>query len=47
MTSAIVGVNYWATRHMRVGVNYAYYALPSTSAVQSLHELSVRFGVQF
>ena len=47
VTSTTVGVNYWATRHMRVGVNYAYYALPSTSAVQSLHELSARFGVQF
>jgi hypothetical protein len=47
VTAGILGVNYWATRHMRVGVNYAYYALPSTSAVQSLHELSARFGVQF
>jgi hypothetical protein len=47
VTSASLGMNYWATRHMRVGVNYGYYSLPKTSAVSELHEVSTRFGVQF
>lgn len=34
VTSFMIGVNYWATRHMRVGLNYGYYALPWTSPVQ-------------
>jgi phosphate-selective porin len=47
VTSFMLGVNYWATRHLRVGVNYGYYALPATAAITSLHEVSARVGVQF
>jgi hypothetical protein len=25
------GVNYWATKHLRVGLNYSYYAFPSSA----------------
>jgi len=47
VSSFTLGVNYWATRHLRVSVNYGYYALPSSSAISSLHEVSARVGVQF
>jgi phosphate-selective porin len=26
-----LGVNYWATKHLRVGVNYSYYVFPSSA----------------
>ena len=42
-----LGVNYWATRHLRVGVNYGYYALPAHATLSSLNEVSARVGVQF
>jgi hypothetical protein len=45
--SFTLGVSYWATRHLRVSVNYGYYDLPGRSAVPTLHELSGRVGVQF
>jgi hypothetical protein len=47
VTSFALGVNYWATRHVRVSPNYTYYALPSRSPVSTLHEVSARVGVQF
>ena len=47
VTSFTAGVNYWATRHLRVSVNYGYYDLPTRSAVSQLHEVSARVGVQF
>jgi phosphate-selective porin len=47
VTSFTLGVNYWATRHLRVSVNYGYYDLPAHSALTSLHEVSGRVGVQF
>jgi hypothetical protein len=47
VTSFTVGANYWATRHLRVSVNYGYYDLPSRSPVTTLHEVSGRVGVQF
>jgi phosphate-selective porin len=47
VTSLTLGVNYWATRHLRVSVNYGYYALPVHSALTSLNEVSARVGVQF
>ena len=47
VTSFNLGVNYWATRHLRVSVNYGYYDLPSRSAVATLHEVSARVGIQF
>ena len=70
-----LGVNYWATRHLRVALNYGYYVFPNSAPVgaqgawqraispaqtlakgiddtarlggHDLHEVSVRFGVQF
>ncbi len=47
VTSFTLGVNYWATRHLRVSVNYGYYDLPTRSALATLHEVSARVGVQF
>ncbi len=47
VTSFTLGVNYWATRHLRVSVNYGYYALPTHSLLSTLHEVSARVGVQF
>jgi hypothetical protein len=47
VTSFTLGVNYWATRHLRVSVNYGYYDLPTHSALATLHEVSARVGVQF
>jgi phosphate-selective porin len=47
VTSFTLGANYWATRHLRVSLNYAYYDLPSHATLSSLHELSARAGVQF
>lgn len=47
VTSFTLGVNYWATRHLRVSVNYGYYSLPARSALSELHEVSARVGVQF
>ncbi len=47
LTSFTLGANYWATRHLRVGVNYAYYSLPRRSLLTEAHELSARVGVQF
>jgi hypothetical protein len=47
VTSFTLGVNYWATRHMRVSVNYGYYDLPTRSPLATLNELSARVGVQF
>jgi Phosphate-selective porin O and P len=47
VTSFTLGANYWATRHLRVSVNYAYYDLPAHSALTELHEVSSRVGVQF
>ena len=47
VTSFALGVNYWATRHLRVGLNYTYYALPTHAPVSPLHEVSARVGVQF
>jgi hypothetical protein len=47
VTSFALGVNYWATRHLRVSGNYAYYDLPAHALVPSLHEVSARVGVQF
>ena len=47
VSSFTLGVNYWATRHLRVSVNYGYYALPARSALSTLHEVSARVGVQF
>jgi hypothetical protein len=26
-----LGINYWATKHLRVGVNYTYYAFPGSA----------------
>ncbi|MGH7270601.1 MAG: porin, partial [Polyangiaceae bacterium] len=45
VTAIEVGANYWATSHLRVGVNYAYYAFPGVG--RPLSELSSRVGVQF
>lgn len=45
--SFTLGVNYWATRHLRVSVNYGHYDLPTHSALSELHEVSARVGVQF
>jgi hypothetical protein len=28
-----LGINYWATKHMRVGLNYSYYVFPSSAPV--------------
>ena len=36
VTALTLGVNYWATRHLRVSVNYGYYDLPSRSAVAAM-----------
>jgi len=47
VTSLALGVNYWATRHLRVSVNYGYYDLPAHSGLSQLHEVSARVGVQF
>jgi Phosphate-selective porin O and P len=47
VSSFMLGINYWATRHLRVSLDYGYYALPSSSALSSLHEVSARVGVQF
>ncbi|HEX8792233.1 MAG TPA: porin [Polyangiaceae bacterium] len=47
VTSFALGVNYWATRHLRVSANYTYYDLPAHALVSSLHEVSARVGVQF
>ncbi len=47
VTSFALGVNYWATRHLRVSANYTYYDLPTHALVSSLHEVSARVGVQF
>jgi hypothetical protein len=47
VTSFTLGANYWATRHLRVSVNYGYYALPAHSLLSTLHEVSARVGVQF
>ena len=48
LTSISLGVNYWATRHVRVSSNYVAYMLPpSTSLGRTLHEMSFRVGVQF
>jgi hypothetical protein len=79
---ATVGLNYWATRHLRVAINYSYYVFPGSEPVtpstpggpvqgpgqramapaqmlargeddpardhgHDLHEVSLRFGVQF
>jgi phosphate-selective porin len=46
VTSFTLGVNYWATRHLRVSLNYAFYA-PNRATVPNLNELSTRVGVQF
>ena len=47
VTAVTLGLNYWATRHLRVGLNYEYYSLPAHSALSELHEVSARVGVQF
>ncbi len=82
MTSLSLGMNYWATRHVRVSFNYVTYLFPDSAPLgatatggpvqsanqravgpaqglskgaddrardggHSLHELSLRFGVQF
>lgn len=47
VTSVTLGFNYWATRHLRVSVNYGYYALPTHSTLSNLNEVSARVGVQF
>jgi len=47
VTSFTLGANYWATRHLRVSLNYAYYDLPTRATLSTLHELSARAGVQF
>jgi phosphate-selective porin len=47
VTSFTLGLNYWATRHLRVSLNYGYYDLPTQSVVAQLHEVSGRVGVQF
>ena len=47
VTSVTLGANYWATRHLRVSVDYGYYDLPTHSALSTLHEVSARVGVQF
>ena len=47
VTSFTLGANYWATRHLRVGLNYGYYSLPRGSLLSQLHEVSARVGVQF
>jgi hypothetical protein len=31
VSSVAFGVNYWATRHLRVGLNYSYYAFPESA----------------
>ncbi len=31
MWSLAFGVNYWATRHLRVGLNYTYYDFPDSA----------------
>jgi hypothetical protein len=31
MWSLALGLNFWATRHLRVGVNYTYYVFPSSA----------------
>jgi phosphate-selective porin len=47
VTSVTLGVSYWATRHLRVSVNYGYYAMPNRATVPNLNEVSTRVGVQF
>jgi hypothetical protein len=47
VTSVALGLNYYATRHLRVSLNYGYYDLPVRSALSSLNELTARVGVQF
>jgi len=47
VSSFALGVNYWATRHLRVSANYVFYDLPAHALVSSLHEVSARVGVQF
>src|SRR5207248_2839427 len=31
MTSVSIGMNYWATRHLRVGINYVGYVFPNSA----------------
>jgi phosphate-selective porin OprO and OprP len=33
VTEVTLGLNYWATRHLRVGVNYGFYDFPSSAPV--------------
>jgi phosphate-selective porin len=47
VSSFALGINYWATRHLRVSANYAFYDMPTHALVSSLHEVSARVGVQF
>ncbi|HEY2515757.1 MAG TPA: porin, partial [Polyangiaceae bacterium] len=46
-----LGLNYWATKHVRVSANYVLNDFPNQSATASLghwlHEVSARVGVQF
>ncbi len=42
-TAISFGVNYWATKHVRLTANYIYEEPPG----RPLHEASVRMGVQF
>ncbi len=42
--ASTIGINYWATRHLRVALDWAAYLLPQNRV---LHEISSRVGVQF
>jgi len=82
VVSTTIGLNYWATRHLRVAINYGYYYFPDSAPLtpsspagpvqgpdqravapaqslakgvddpardhgHDLHEINLRFGVQF
>lgn len=47
VTAGTLGINYWATRHLRVSANYGLYSLPTHAPLGTLHEVSARVGVQF
>jgi hypothetical protein len=49
VTSVAFGANYWATRHLRVGLDYSFYDFGGRAAttLHALHEIQGRVGVQF
>ena len=47
-----IGVNYWATKHVRVTANYVLNTFPDGSAGspvvgKGMHEVAARAGIQF